>query len=343
MKEHVLNMFCNKKISVEMSNTITLQNKFKLFLEKNITTREIIFVIALLSCLTPVISPPVALLIGFAIAQIIGHPFLDLNHKATSFLLKLSVVGLGFGMNVQSAVHAGKEGILFTVASILGTLSLGLLLGRFLKIEKKTSHLICCGTAICGGSAIAAISPLIKAKEKQISVALGTIFILNSIALFLFPFIGHQLHLSQMQFGLWSAIAIHDTSSVVGAANNYGAEALQVATTVKLARALWIIPVALLTSLVFKTGKQKIKIPYFIGLFIIAMIINTYVPAIHFISMKVVELSKSALTVTLFLIGAGLSAPVLKSIGIKPLLQGIILWLVISVAALIAVINFTIG
>ena len=326
-----------------MSNTITLQNKFKLFLEKNITTREIIFVIALLSCLTPVISPPVALLIGFAIAQIIGHPFLDLNHKATSFLLKLSVVGLGFGMNVQSAVHAGKEGILFTVASILGTLSLGLLLGRFLKIEKKTSHLICCGTAICGGSAIAAISPLIKAKEKQISVALGTIFILNSIALFLFPFIGHQLHLSQMQFGLWSAIAIHDTSSVVGAANNYGAEALQVATTVKLARALWIIPVALLTSLVFKTGKQKIKIPYFIGLFIIAMIINTYVPAIHFISMKVVELSKSALTVTLFLIGAGLSAPVLKSIGIKPLLQGIILWLVISVAALIAVINFTIG
>src|SRR6185437_7410559 len=180
-------------------------SQFKSLLDKSVTTREIVFVIALIFCLTPFVSPPVALLIGFAMAQFVGHPFLHLNHKATSFLLKVSVVGLGFGMNVQSAVHAGKEGILFTVASIIGTLSLGLLLGRFLKIEKKTSHLISCGTAICGGSAIAAISPLINAGEKQISVALGTIFILNSIALFLFPFIGHQLHLSQTQFGLWSA------------------------------------------------------------------------------------------------------------------------------------------
>ncbi len=328
---------------MEKITVIPIQNKFKTFLDKNITTREIIFGIALLFCFTSFVSPPVALLIGFGITQFIGHPFLHLNHKATSFLLKLSVVGLGFGMNVQSAVHSGKEGILFTVASILGTLSLGLLLGRLLKIEKKTSHLICCGTAICGGSAIAAISPLIKAEEKQISVALGTIFILNSVALFLFPFIGHQLNLSQMQFGLWSAIAIHDTSSVVGAANKYGAEALQVATTVKLARALWIIPVALLTTLIFKTGKQKIKIPYFIGLFIVAMIINTYIPAIHFISEKIVELAKTALTVTLFLIGAGLSVSVLKAVGIKPLLQGIILWIFISVIALWAIMNITVG
>jgi uncharacterized integral membrane protein (TIGR00698 family) len=317
---------------------VPAKEKFKNLLDKNVTTREIIFVLALILCLTSFVTPPVALLIGFAIAQLIGHPFLHLNHKATSFLLKFSVVGLGFGMNIQNAVYAGKEGILFTVASVTGTLSLGLLLGKFLKIETKTSHLISSGTAICGGSAIAAISPLVKANEKQISVALGTIFILNSIALFLFPFIGHQLHLSQMQFGLWSAIAIHDTSSVVGAANKYGAEALQVATTVKLARALWIIPIAFLTTLFFKTGKQEIKIPYFIGLFILAMIINTYLPAVHAVSKQIIDIAKTGLTITLFLIGTGLSGSVLKSVGFKPLLQGIILWVVISIVALWAVI-----
>jgi len=324
----------------EIKTNIPLHEKFRNLLDKNITTREIIFVIALIFCLSSLVSPPVALLIGFAIAQFIGHPFLHLNHKATSFLLKVSVVGLGFGMKVQSAAEAGKEGFLFTVASITGTLALGLLLGRFLKIEKKTSHLISCGTAICGGSAIAAISPLIKAEEKQMSVALGTVFILNSIALFLFPFIGHQLHLSQMQFGLWSAIAIHDTSSVVSAANKYGPEALQVATTVKLARALWIIPVALLTTVFFKSGKQKIKVPYFIGLFILAMILNTYLPAIHIASSYLVDLAKTGLTVTLFLIGAGLSKSVLKAVGIKPLIQGIALWIAISVVALYAVMHF---
>ena len=319
---------------------IYANQKLKNLLDKKFSTRELIFVIALIICLTPFVSPPVALLMGFAIAQFSGHPFLHLNHKATSFLLKISVVGLGFGMNVHTALHAGKEGVLFTVASIAGTLGLGLLLGRFLKIEKKTSHLIACGTAICGGSAIAAISPLIKAEEKQISVALGTIFILNSVALFLFPAIGHFLHLSQTQFGLWSAIAIHDTSSVVGAANKYGAEALQVATTVKLMRALWIVPVALLTTLFFKTGGQKIKIPYFIGVFILAMIMNTYLPFIHPAVFLIVDLAKTGLTVTLFLIGAGLSKKVLKDVGIKPLLQGIILWVIISAVALFAVMNF---
>lgn len=323
---------------MEKITNIPSQDWFRNILDKSITAREIIFVLALILSLTPFVSPPVALLIGFCIAQITGHPYLHLNHKATSFLLKVSVIGLGFGMNVQSAIHAGKEGIIFTIASITGTLTLGLLLGIFLKVEKKTSHLISCGTAICGGSAIAAISPVVKADEKQMSVALGTIFILNSIALFLFPFVGHQLHLSQMQFGLWSAIAIHDTSSVVGAANKYGTEALQVATTVKLARALWIIPVALLTTVFFKTGKQKIKIPYFIGLFIMAMVINTYLPVIHPLSARIVSLAKTGLTVTLFLIGAGLSRSVLKSVGVRPLLQGVVLWVVISLAALWAVV-----
>ncbi|MEO6134579.1 MAG: putative sulfate exporter family transporter [Ginsengibacter sp.] len=315
----------------------SLKQKFTFFLDRRISAREIIFIIALIACLTPFVSPPIALLIGFAIAQFSGHPYIHLNHKATSWLLKISVIGLGFGMNVQSAIQAGREGILFTVVSIIGTLIIGLLIGKFFKIDGKTSHLISCGTAICGGSAIAAISPIINADEKQISVALGTIFILNSVALFLFPYIGHQLHLSQMQFGIWSAIAIHDTSSVVGAANKYGAEALHIATTVKLARALWIIPVALFTSMFFKKGKQKVKIPYFIGLFILAMIINTYLPVIHPISAWLVYLAKIGLTVTLFLIGAGLSSSVLKAVGIKPLLQGIILWAIISVTALYAV------
>lgn len=324
---------------METGIIIQVKEKSKDILDKSVTAREIIFVVALIGCLTPFISPPVALLIGFIVAQVTGHPFLHLNHKATSFLLKVSVVGLGFGMNVHSALHAGKEGLVFTIASITGTLASGLLLGRLLKIEKKTSHLISCGTAICGGSAIASISPLIKADEKQISVALGTIFILNSIALFLFPFIGHLLHLSQMQFGLWSAIAIHDTSSVVGAADKYGAEALQIATTIKLARSLWIIPVAILTTFFFKTGKKTIKIPYFIGLFILAMIINTYVPSIQAVSGVIVQIAKIGLTATLFLIGAGLSKNVLKAVGVKPLLQGIILWILISAVSLLAVLH----
>ena len=316
------------------------KSDFRKVIDEGLSPKKIIFIILLALCLTPFISPPIALLIGIGVAQTFGNPYLYLNHKATSFLLKASVIGLGFGMNFHSAVQAGKEGIVFTIASIVGTLTLGLLLGKFLKIEKKTSHLIACGTAICGGSAIAAISPVIKAGENQISIALGTIFILNSVALFVFPAIGHLLNLSQTQFGIWAAIAIHDTSSVVGAANKYGAEALQVATTVKLARALWIIPVAILSSWLFKNGKQKINIPYFIGFFILAMLMNTYLPAIHPVTGILVTLAKIGLTVTLFLIGSGLSAKVLKSVGVKPLLQGIILWAVISVSALYAVLHF---
>jgi uncharacterized integral membrane protein (TIGR00698 family) len=243
-------------------------------------------------------------------------------------------------MNVNSALSAGKTGFLFTVASIFSTLLLGLLLGKWLKIDSKISHLISCGTAICGGSAIAAIAPVIQSDEKQTSVALGVIFILNSIALFLFPAIGHWLHLSQQEFGLWCAIAIHDTSSVVGAANKYGPEALQIATTVKLARALWIIPVALLTATVFKNKSSKIKIPYFIGLFILAMILNTYVPQMAVIAPYLVAIAKIGLTVTLFLIGAGLSYTVLQSVGTKPLVQGVVLWVCIAVAALLSILYF---
>lgn len=306
----------------------------KNILDKSITTREVIFMFFVVLCLSPLISPPIALLMGLIIAQFIGHPYLNLNHKATHILLQVSVIGLGFGMNVNNAMKAGKEGLIFTIVSIIGTLVLGVLLGKVLKIEKKISFLIANGTAICGGSAIAAISPVIKADEKQISIALGTIFILNSIALLLFPVIGHYFNLSETQFGLWCAIAIHDTSSVVGAAGKYGSHALEVATTVKLARALWIIPIAFLSTFIFKNKETRIKIPYFIGLFVLAMIANTYIPFVQNYSPYITEFAKATLTLTLFLIGCGLSRKVLVSVGYKPLLQGVVLWSIISIATL---------
>lgn len=262
--------------------------------------------------------------------NVFGNPFVAFNHIAITYLLQFSVIGLGFGMNATAAISAGKEGFILTIFSIFSTLILGAFLGKWLKTDKKTSHLISCGTAICGGSAIAAISPVIKSNENQTSIALGVIFILNSIALFVFPFIGHQLDLSQKEFGLWCAIAIHDTSSVVGAANKYGAEALQIATTVKLARALWIIPISLLTAVIFKNESQKIKIPYFIGLFILAMLFNSYVPQTAIVSPYIVNIAKIGLTITLFLIGATLNINTLKAVGVKPLLQGVFLWIFIA-------------
>jgi len=304
------------------------------FLDRSITTREVIFVLAMAACLTPIVSPPVALVAGLAIAQWVGHPYIHLNHKATHILLQVSVVGLGFGMDIRSAVKAGGQGFLFTVTAITGTLLTGVLLGRLFRLDKKTAYLISAGTAICGGSAIAALSPAIQAEEKQVSMAIGIIFILNSVALLLFPAIGHLLHLSQTQFGLWSAIAIHDTSSVVGAAGRYGSEALQIATTVKLARALWIVPVAFLSTLIFKNKGVRPKIPWFIGGFVLAMVIHTYVPGLVTLDHYIVSAAHASLTLTLFLIGSGLSKKVLLSVGIRPMLQGVILWVIISVVSL---------
>lgn len=322
----------------------TTDNQFKLdagFLKLNDKARKVIFVALSALCLMPFISAPISLVLGLIVAQLIANPFKDFfsNNKITARLLQYSVVGLGFGMNMGSAVAAGKQGILFTIFSIFGTISLGALLGYLMKIDKKTSHLIASGTAICGGSAIAAIAPVIRAEEKQISVALGIVFVLNSVALLIFPFIGHYFNLSQTQFGLWSAIAIHDTSSVVGAASAYGEEALKVATTIKLARALWIIPLALLTAFFFKDGKQKIKIPYFIGFFILAMILNTYIPGIENISPYLIKIAKAGLVLTLFFIGAGLSIKTIRSVGFKPLAQGVLLWIFIASASLFFIIQ----
>ena len=288
-------------------------------------------------CFFPVVSPPIALFLGIIFVNIFGQVFNA--DKIIKIVLQVSIVGLGFGINLKQALQAGSEGFLFTVFSITLIVVLGIVLGYIFRIDKIITQLISFGTAICGGSAIAAIAPILKADGKQTSVSLGIIFLLNALALFIFPEIGQYFHLSQNQFGIWSAIAIHDTSSVVGAASKYGHEALQTATTVKLARALWIIPISFMLSFLNKSG-GNIKIPYFIGFFILAILVNSYFPAIKEVTDYVVDFSKSSLKVALFLIGTGLSFQNLKNIGIKPLLLGIILWVVISVISLFAVLEF---
>ncbi|GAB3290267.1 putative sulfate exporter family transporter [Hymenobacter humi] len=303
------------------------------------TWRQVVFGLFLVFCLTPWASPPLALALGLVLAQTVGNPFAAQTKLATAKLLQYSVIGLGFGMNAHAAAQAGKEGIVFTVVSIFGTLVLGYFAGKWLGLGRHVVHLISCGTAICGGSAIAAVGPVLRAKDEEMSVALGTVFVLNAIALFAFPPIGHALAMTQNQFGLWCAIAIHDTSSVVGAATAYGDQALQVATTVKLARALWIIPVALGTAMIFKQKGVKIKIPYFILGFIAAMLINTYIPAAKPLGPVLVSLAKIGLTVTLFFIGAGLSGKVLQAVGARPFLLGVLLWGVISSASLYIILH----
>ncbi len=296
---------------------------------------QLTFIILFLSCFLPFVSAPIALVGGILFSLIFKNPFPAFSHRATGWLLKMSVVGLGFGMNAYVAFDAGKDGLGLTIMSISVTLLLGFLIGRKLKIARRTSHLVASGTAICGGSAIAAVAPVVKANENEMSVSLAIVFFLNSLALILFPLVGHMLDMSQHDFGLWSAIAIHDTSSVVGAAQTYGEEALQVATTVKLARALWIIPVALISALLFKGDRKKLSIPYFIGFFVLAMLINTFLPSItSLFGATVVKASKLSLTACLFLIGAGLSLEKLRVVGWKPMVLGVLLWVFISVLSL---------
>jgi uncharacterized integral membrane protein (TIGR00698 family) len=300
---------------------------------------KIIYIAAIAFCTLPFVATPFALLIGIILAQTVQHPFPKNSKRLSYILLQISVVGLGFGMNAWQAIDVGKEGLIFTIFSIASTITLGLFIGKRLKIDNNTSYLISTGTAVCGGSAIAAISSIIKSNEKQISTALGTIFILNSIALFLFPWVGHFFHLTQHQFGVWAAIAIHDTSSVVGAADKYGTVALQTATTIKLERALWIIPIAIISVFVFKCESKKIKIPYFIFLFVMAMLVNTFIPAIHTEASFIVMLSKIGLKITLFLIGTSLTKDLITSVGLKPFLQGILLWTFISVLSLAIIVQ----
>lgn len=301
--------------------------------------QKILFIGLGILCLTPFISAPIALVLGFVIALLVGNPYELTTKKLISKLLQISVVGLGFGMNANTALKAGKEGFIFSMVSIISVLILGYFLTRIFNIDKITGYLISSGTAICGGSAIAAVAPIVKAKPNQISVALAVVFTLNSVGLLIFPLIGNALDLSQHEFGLWCAIAIHDTSSVVGAAAKYGTEALEVATTVKLARALWIIPLSIFSVMIFKNKESKIKIPWFIGYFIIAMLLNTYFPLIQQFSPAIVTMAKAGLTLTLFLIGAGLSINVIKNMGTKPLLLAVLLWIFIACGSLFVIIS----
>ena len=299
-----------------------------------------LFFIGIIVSASGLIGPPLALALGLIYGLTTVHTFHSESRGLSKFLLQAAVVCLGFGMNLKEVVHAGRSGFMYTAISITFVLSLGILLGKLLQVGKTQSLLISCGTAICGGSAIAAMAPIVKADDEEMAVSLGTIFVLNSIALLLFPFIGWRLHLSQTQFGLWAALAIHDTSSVVGAGAKYGSVALAVATTVKLARALWIVPLAIATAMM-KKSKAKIAWPWFILYFCLAAVVATYLP--RYIPQSVgalaslSHLGKVALTVVLFLIGTGITRDTLREVGVRPMVQGVALWVVIASLSLWAI------
>lgn len=294
---------------------------------------KIVYIAGVLVAASGLISPPIALAIGLVFGLSFAHPFDRASKQLSKYLLQASVVGLGFGMNLHEVVHAGRSGFVYTFLGISFAMVAGMTLGQLFRVDRTSAFLISTGTAICGGSAIAAVGPITGASDEEMAVSLGTVFVLNSVALLVFPFIGAALRLSQTQFGLWAALAIHDTSSVVGAAAKYGAAALAVATTVKLARALWILPVSLGTAAV-KHSKAKIQWPWFIGCFCLAAVCNTYLPAGNAAYPLLSRFGRIGLTVTLFLIGSGISVATLKQVGHRPLLQGIALWFLVSVTSL---------
>ena len=309
---------------------------------------RILFAAALLFCVSPWASPALALALGLALALTLGNPYPSGSKNAAKLLLPGCVVLLGFGMDLSAVLAAGQRGLLLAAGSIAGTLLLGYGLGRLLKISAHTSALVTVGTAICGGSAIAAVGSVIGAAECEMTVALGTVFLLNAAALYVFPLLGHALHLSQTQFGTWAGIAIHDISSVVGASARYGLPALQTATAVKLSRALWIVPVSL--GAAFAAGRSRccrpsartpgrLQIPWFIGFFLLASVARTVAPGIAALSPTISHVATAGLTVTLFLIGAGLSRETLGAVGWKPLAQGMALWLVISAGSLLVILR----
>jgi uncharacterized integral membrane protein (TIGR00698 family) len=297
------------------------------------TLPKILFVTGLILSFSGFISPPVALTFGILFGLSFPHPYINESGGIARALLQGSVVALGFGMNLHELLQAGRSGFLYTALGISFALLVGLTLGRALRIRGNSSFLITAGTAICGGSAIAAVGPILQADEEEMAVSLGTIFILNSVALLIFPAIGNALQLSQTQFGLWAALAIHDTSSVVGATAKYGVQALVVGTTVKLARALWIVPLALATAAI-KHNRSRIQFPWFILFFLLAAVINTYVSAFSRTTPSLFTLGRLGLTATLFLIGSGISRSTLKEVGWRPLLQGVLLWLAVGLTSL---------
>lgn len=305
----------------------------KALLHSPLVSRVVFFALCLFS-LAPGVTTAAALLAGIFFALLFPHPYPEQGKTVSKYLLQFSIVGLGFGMNLFESLKTGKQGILFTIASVFGVLLLGVMLGKWLKLDRVIAYLIAVGTAICGGSAIAAVAPVVKAKDSDISVSIGTVFILNAAALFIFPSIGHFFGFSQTDFGAWAAIAIHDTSSVVGAGAAYGEEALKVATTVKLTRALWIIPLCLVTALVFREKTEKMYKPWFILFFVLAMLLNTFFPLPAAINDPLLSITRKGFALTLFLIGADMSPALLKKVGPRAFLFGVILWAVISLCSL---------
>ncbi len=296
-------------------------------------TRKNLFFVALIVAASGIVSPPVALAIGLCYGIAVQGSENYGGKDLSKFLLQASVVGLGFGMNLRDVIHAGRSGFIYTAVGITASMILGLGLGRLMKVDGTSSLLISAGTAICGGSAIAAIGPIANASEDEMAVSLGTVFVLNSIALLIFPAIGWALHLSQAQFGLWAALAIHDTSSVVGAAAKYGPVALAIGMTVKLARALWIVPLSVVTAIV-KGTKTRVQWPWFILFFCLAAVANTYLPVLAPVYSVLSRLGRIGLTATLFLIGTGLTRKTLQQVGLRPMMQGIALWAVVALSAL---------
>ena len=302
---------------------------------------RVVFLALLLFCASGFATPPVALVLGLVFGLTTPHPYDAISRRAAKILLQASVVGLGFGMNLGAVLRVGRSGFLYTILGIVFALALGMAIGRAFGVRPKPAFLVSTGTAICGGSAIAAVGPLIEASDEEMAVSLGTVFVLNAVALLAFPPIGTALGLTQSQFGLWAALAIHDTSSVVGAASRYGAEALGIATTVKLARALWILPLALATAAARRApgeraGRAKIQFPWFVLLFALAAVCNTYLPLGDAAPLYswIVRAARIGLTVTLYLIGAGISRRTLSQVGPRSLLQGVLLWAAVSIVSL---------
>jgi len=295
-----------------------------------------IFFLALIVAASGFIAPPIALLGGLVYGFTFKHPYHAESRHLAKFLLQVSVVALGFGMNLQQVLHAGRSGFVYTALTITMVMLLGLALGRLFSVGKKSAFLISAGTAICGGSAIAAVGPVTNASEEDMAVSLGTVFILNSVALFLFPWLGYRCGLSQEQFGLWSALAIHDTSSVVGAAARYGTAALAIATTIKLARALWIVPLSFVAAGAWKS-QARIQWPWFILFFCLAAMLKTLLPGFNSLFDNLNRLGKIGLTATLFLIGTGLDKETLRRVGMRPLFQGLVLWAVVGIGTLLLI------
>ncbi len=295
-----------------------------------------LYFVALILAASGLVSPPIALLGGLIYGFTVAHPFRAESKRLATFLLQASVVALGFGMNLHEVLRAGRSGFLYTAVSITVAMLMGVGLGYLIHVEKKSAFLISAGTAICGGSAIAAVGPIAEASEEEMGVSLGAVFILNSVALFLFPLLGHVFHMTQAQFGLWSALAIHDTSSVVGATAKYGATALAIGTTIKLARALWIVPLSFVTAMSLKS-KARIKWPWFILFFCLAALLNTLLPAFNSTFGVLNHLGKIGLTVTLFLIGTGLNKETLRNVGLRPFVQGLVLWIVVGTGTLVLI------